>query len=757
MERFPVLVWEDFQGNFTASLLDTENSIAAYAATADEALLQLKDYISWLYDKNPWQILPDLSNPKMLTFRVDIRPEYRVSNNDGEDRIYPCEQTFPFHVVAVYGQQESGNFLAILPTLNIHFYYYEESAIKGLVTHYTEENLKGLTPREVARLLPPKKVFLEELTVNISSKNRDHKSTSQIEIVAEVAEPIGEKSLLKRYGKAWEREPEVADLVERIKKEKPNIIILGEPGSGKSTLLADAVRQIEKRRDENDDDENRFEHKFWLSSSARLISGMKYLGQWEERCEQVIAELANIDGYLCIENLLDLIKVGGSSSQDSLAMFFIPYLKRRELRLIAEATPSELDACRRLLPGFADLFQIIKLQEFTRDKAVTVLDRTANSLKHSFSVEVDPKLPDMVYRLFKRFAPYQSFPGKSVEFVRGLFDKLTVSKNSLLGNKDVINQFIQQTGLSELFLVDELPLHPDNVLNYFRSQVIGQEEACQIATNLVTTFKAGLNDPNRPIGVFLFCGPTGVGKTELAKAISRFFFGHNQKSKDERFIRLDMSEYSGFFAAERFLGDKEPSEWIKKVRHQPFVVILLDEIEKASPEVFDAMLSLFDEGRITDKYGRVTYFRSAVIIMTSNIGADKLDLIGFGKTPPPSYTSEAMSFFRPEFYNRIDTVVRFNPLNQQMILEITEKELAQVAKREAFSKTGVKLFWTKDLVLQVAKEGFDPRYGARPLQRTIESLVVAPLAHQLLIEPLTGKKSVEISLDNNKKLLSHFT
>ena len=263
---------------------------------------------------------------------------------------------------------------------------------------------------------------------------------------------------------------------------------------------------------------------------------------------------------------------------------------------------------------------------------------------------------------------------------------------------------------------------------------MGQPTACEAAADLIMTFKAGLNDPGRPLGVLLFVGPTGVGKTELAKAISQYFFGHGDQK--DRLIRLDMSEYAGPGASQRFLGDGrgEPSPLVRQIRHQPFSVVLLDEIEKAAPEVFDLLLGVFDEGRLTDPYGRLTSFRGAVIIMTSNLGADRPEPFGFARASASAavYDDEAMNFFRPEFYNRIDSVVTFEPLAVEAMLQITAKELRDVARREGLLRHDLTLEWSDAVVSHLAAQGYDRRYGARPLQRTIEQQVVVPLSRFLL-------------------------
>jgi ATP-dependent Clp protease ATP-binding subunit ClpC len=242
--------------------------------------------------------------------------------------------------------------------------------------------------------------------------------------------------------------------------------------------------------------------------------------------------------------------------------------------------------------------------------------------------------------------------------------------------------------------------------------------------------------------VLLFAGPTGVGKTELARALSQYLFGHGEQA--DRMVRLDMSEYAGPGAAERLVGDPAaggPSDLVKRIRQQPFTVVLLDEIEKAAPEVFDVLLGVFDEGRLTDRFGRLSTFRSAVIVMTSNLGAgagagEPFGLVRPGSAAPGgAYESEVMRFFRPEFFNRIDAVVTFGALDEATVHAITEKELTDLGRREGLTRAGLTLAWDAAVVRHLAAAGFDRRYGARPLQRAIETRVVTPLARHLVANP----------------------
>ena len=748
--RFPVLVWQDFEGYYTASLVEEHEAheTVAMGESEQSALSQLQECLSWQFRRHAYFSEPDFLEPRLVNFTVQVRPEYHRG-----DRIFPCSEPVPLRVPCVQGHQEGGLLVCSLPTMRHHFYYYEPKQLRGLIVHYVQERLKGLTPRELSRYLPPRSVSLAEVAVRVSRKRRRAQYAPEFPVLSAVAEPLDAAALRRQFSKPLEREDEAADLVERIRREKANVLLVGESGVGKTSVLAEAVRRLVREQPdaEDADGEDREERssslhrRFWLTSSSRLIAGMRYLGEWQERCEQVIEELSECDGFLCVEDLLDLVRVGGQGPGDSVAAFLLPYVERGELRLIAEATPAELDACRRMLFGFVSSFQILNVPEFDRAAAQSILEKIADSNRLHLGIGMEKRYVSLVHRLFSRFVPYQAFPGRAAAFMRRLFERAEQQKSKELTLDDVVDAFTSDTGLPELFLRDDLLLSQDEVEGSFTKRVIGQDDACRAAARVVTTFKAGLNDPDRPVGVLLFCGPTGVGKTELARTISRFLFEHGEEK--DRLVRLDMSEYAGPGAAARFLGeqDDEPSDLIKKLRQQPFAVVLLDEIEKASPEIFDLLLAVLDEGRLTDKWGRTTVFRSAVIIMTSNLGAEKQEAIGFGPQTERAYDEDVMAFFRPEFYNRLDAVVTFHPLDQGTVHAITTKELREIAQREGLKRAALHLTWSDAVVDHLAQKGFDRRYGARPLQRTLERLVVTPLARYFLENP--DLRDMEICMD----------
>lgn len=724
--RFPVLVWQDHAGWFTAALVEWEDR-AGVGRSARAALDQLHDYLAWLYAEKPWWLVPDFLEPRLTSFTVPIRPEYRTC-----ERVYPCQEIFPLRVLAVQGRQEDGLRQCALPTLQVRFYYHEDDALPNLVTHYVQQRLEGLTPQELSRFLPPLNATLDEVVLQGVFREKQRRRDDEFEALSAVAEPFSDRRMRRQLSRAWERDQEVEVVVRKLGIERANVLVVGEPGSGKTTVLAEAAGKLDPRREAERTEDGVPGKRIWLTAAPRLISGMQYLGQWEARCEEIVAELRQANAILCVENLLDLVKAGSRQATASVASFFLPYLQRGEMRMAAEATAAELDAVRRLLPGLADVFQVIHLPDFDRSRAVNVLDRLATQHAQNLHLETGRGVVDLVYHLFRRFVPYQVFPGRAATFLTEVFHRVRDERKTEVTTDDVVRHFVRRTGLPELFLRDEVRLEYAEVLEHFQAQVIGQEGPCRAAAELVTTFKAGLNDPGRPVGVLLFCGPTGVGKTELAKTLARYFFGHGEQA--ERLIRLDMSEYAGPRSGERLLTgpDGEPSEVVRKLRQQPFCVVLFDEIEKADPEVFDVLLSAFDEGRLSDRYGRVTTLRSAVILLTSNLGAGKQEPFGFGSQSEGKYEHEAMSFFRPEFFNRLDGVVTFEPLSRETVLTITRKELAELGRREGLARAGLRLTWSDRLVEHLARAGFDARYGARPLQRTLEAMVVTPLARFLL-------------------------
>lgn len=758
--HIPVLIAELYSGEALAVTVEGE-PVSALGASAPDALRQLRaalgdrlkrpeaepewaSLLSALFagdpggEGGPLDGLP-LDDARLLQFTVPVRPEYRTG-----DEVFACAENVPVRAAVVWGKAPNGLFRAAAPLLGVEFRFGGEESLRELVHHYVRAALDGSTPRQLSRLLPPKSVSLDELAIRVPTARPRERQRWQPVVLASVADRLVDAASAAP-SRAFERSAEVASLHGRLANGSASLLLLGEAGVGKTTILLDAVRGLPRAAADRDRPALLGEH-CWRTGAGRLVSGMKYLGQWQERCEAIVAELASVRGVLAVESLTPLLRLGGDGPATSLAAFLAPFVRSGELRLVVEATPAERDACRRLLPSFVDGLETFDVPSMTDRSAMAALDRFAEARLRGTGTELERGTTDLVHRLYRRFHPYDGVPGRSTTFLSSLCEEARREKAPVVTPDRALRLFVRRTGLPEIFLRDESPLNAEDVAAALRRDVLGQDAACDVVAEAVAAFKAGVNDPGRPLSVLLFAGPTGVGKTALARALARFCFGQGEKA--DRLVRLDLSEYGTPGAAGRLLGesDDEPPEWIRRVREQPFCVLLLDEVEKAAPRVFDVLLGLLDEGRLTDRLGRLTRFTSAFIVMTTNLGAAAKAPPGFGEAPPPSWEKEVMGFFRPELFNRIDRVVPFAPLSRDTLLAITRKELSDLALREGLVRARLKLSWDDAVVEHLARAGFDPLFGARPLQRALERQVVAPLARLLAEHPELTRKEVRLSV-----------
>jgi len=736
-QRYHTATWTNADGSATAVVLDSfadsDGWPIASATTAREAAEQLIDLIRWRAKREHWLPISGISDPQPITLRVEVRPEHTQ-----DDRTITFPDIVALPVACVWAKRGEDVLTCFIPALGIGFDYIAADELKPLVQQNVQRYVKGLTTRELSRLLRPETVTLGEVSVRVDLPVH-REAPVLIESLKSAADPLLARGMAA--APAWGRDVEVEDLARRLEEERVSVLVLGPAGIGKSTVIGAAAAAARRKRRTSGSGAG--PSRYWRTSASRLIAGMKYLGQWEERCERIIDELSRIDGVLCIDNLLELVRVGGEPSQ-SVAAFIAPYIQHGDLRIVAEATEAELDACRRLLPSLVNQLQVLRLDPWPRATAIDVLGRQAEALKQRYRTEFEPSAPELVYSLFRRFLPHQAFPGRAIALLHGAFTFARSLEQAVDGDV-VLDRFAEATGLPQVMLRDDVPLERDEVFNFLAGRVAAQREPCGLIADLVVTFKATMNAPDRPLGVVLLCGPTGVGKTETAKALADFLFPH--LGEKQRLIRLDMSEYSGPGAVERLTATPtgEPSAFIRQLRRQPFAVLLLDEIEKADPAVFDLLLAVLDEGRLVDTFGRMTDFRSCFLLMTSNIAGNTSGPFGFAQSASIDTQGEVLGAFRPEFFNRLDSVVRFEPLGESTMKDIARLHLGHVAKRPGLLTRRLRVTFTDALVAHLARIGFDPRYGARPLQRAIEEVVVTPLAEKLVRE--TGLMDRDVVLD----------
>ena len=572
------------------------------------------------------------------------------------------------------------------------------------------------------------------------------------------------------------RDREVDELFRLLElPDRRPVLLCGPRMVGKTAVIHECVHRRVTERKVNQ--KQRFNT--WLVSPQRLISGMSYVGQWEGRLLAILKHAKKRDHVLYFDDLIGLF-LAGQTGQSTLSAAAVlkPYLERRDVRVLGEITPEGLRVLQERDRGFADLFHIIPVRQPTDADTLRILIDQQRRLegKHAclFGLDVLPAVLDQQ----RRYDRDAAFPGKAAAVLTRLAVRASVTPEEALlrsifgkassgidaefpfrpqvSRGDVLEDFAARSGLSLAFLDPKLRLDRDDVRDHLQEQVIGQTDAVEALADVVSVAKARLNDPDRPLAAFLFLGPTGVGKTECAKAIARTLFGgaefgvrnadqKEQKANagprptslaEDRLLRFDLNEYNQPGAAARLVGTFSQPEGLltSAIRRQPFAVVLLDEIEKADPEVFDLLLQLLGEGRLTDSLGRTADFTSAIVIMTSNLGVRESEgNLGFVPEADRSfaYTRAAERFFRPEFFNRLDRVIPFRKLTRDEMARIARRLVNEVLAREGFSQRKCVLNVAPDALDRVIRAGYDPALGARAMKRAVERELTQPAAARL--------------------------
>lgn len=495
--------------------------------------------------------------------------------------------------------------------------------------------------------------------------------------------------------------------------------------------------------------------RFFSTTGARIVSGMTGFGAWQERCEKICAEAESESAIIHFGNLSELNMVGRSvANDDGIAEFLAPRFRRGEVCGVVECTSEQASKLEESHPEVLAGFARIDIAEPDDAATALILADIAKQLKSVTGAVLQADALSEIIRLHRRYATYSTSPGRPLRFLTNMLQE--AARDSELTATDVTRAFADETGLPLFLLDDETPLDLQKMSDWFGGRILGQPDAIKVVTNLIATVKAGLARPNRPIASLLFVGPTGVGKTEMSKALAEFLYRDPQ-----RMVRIDMSEYADGNSVDRLVGGTTGDEGIltSRVREQPFGVVLLDEFEKAHPRFFDLLLQVLGEGRLTDAAGRVADFRNSVIIMTSNLGTEVFDRgnIGLGREDAAvtefdehHFVAEIQKSVRPEFFNRIDRVVPFLPLGTDALTQVANRELDLLHKREGLRYRSVNLKFDDTVVAEVVRQGFQPRYGARPIKRAIDHHVLAPLSVSLNEYPANVAVDADIRLLENR-------
>jgi ATP-dependent Clp protease ATP-binding subunit ClpA/ATP-dependent Clp protease ATP-binding subunit ClpC len=518
-------------------------------------------------------------------------------------------------------------------------------------------------------------------------------------------------------------------------QKKRSVIVVGAPGSGKSTIVSHFVDDL-LRADDWDVHKNIDRiHEVWQVSGKRIIAGMSYLGDWEQRCVEILQDAKRKRVLLYIDDLYAFGRIGQTrESERSLADFFRGAISRGELTIIAECTPEQLQRLEDDAPSFAALFSRIFVQPTSSAETLRMVIHEARALELKYPVAFEAFSFRSILELGGSLFPGASFPGKALDQLRELArsGESGAKERKPITPDSVIELLSKKTGIPKLLLEPDRRLDPTELHQELSKRVIGQEAAMEAAVDLVLRIRAGLVDTARPYGVYLFTGPTGTGKTELASNIASYLYGDSA-----RMLRFDMSELSGPDAPSRLIGDRfNPEGWLtQRVLDQPFSVVLLDEIEKAHPSVLNLLLQVFDEGRLTDAKGSSADFRHTVVIMTSNLGARVRPAIGFEENAEGVLFDIARAvkdFFPPELFNRIDRVVPFRPLTHEIAKKIADRAISDLMARRGLVDRNVFVYTNDAVVDRIVKEAFDPKDGARPVKRYVEAKLGTMLTNEIV-------------------------
>lgn len=612
----------------------------------------------------------------------------------------------------------------------------------------------------------------------------------------------------------------IAQILSRRKKNNP--VLIGEPGVGKSAIVEGLALRISQRKVSR----ILFDKRVISLDLASIVAGTKYRGQFEERMKAILNELAKVDNIiLFIDEIHTIVGAGGATGSLDAANMLKPALARGDIQCIGATT---LDEYRQHIEKDGALerrFQKVLVEPTSVEETIEILHNIKERYEDHHNVSYTKEAIEACVRLTARYISDRHLPDKAIDALDESGSRVHISNISVPDRIIKLEEKIEEVRSSKILAVKgqnfelaasyrdneknllsliekekeiwekELENHREIVdepqvadivammsgipvqkiaqaegkrlqvmYNDMKKNIIGQDEAVEKITKAIQRNRAGLKDPNKPIGSFIFLGPTGVGKTQLAKVLAQYLF-----DTTDALIRVDMSEYMEKFSVSRlvgappgYVGYEEGGQLTEKVRRKPYAVILLDEIEKAHPDVFNILLQVMDEGRLTDSLGRKIDFRNTILIMTSNIGTRQLkdfgQGVGFNTKTTPEDENEHNKYviqkalkraFAPEFLNRVDDVVMFNSLEKCHINEIIDIELKGFYDRVEALK--YQLFISPEAKDFIAEKGFDPQFGARPLKRAIQKYLEDEIAEVIIGSEIKEGDTISVDLNESRE------
>jgi ATP-dependent Clp protease ATP-binding subunit ClpC len=551
------------------------------------------------------------------------------------------------------------------------------------------------------------------------------------------------------------------------RRNKSNPVLIGEAGVGKTAVVEGLARAIAR----GDAPVNLHGYRVVSLDLTAMIAGSTYRGQFEERLTGVLKEIEKaVNIILFIDEIHTMVRAGAAAGSLDASNILKPALARGGIKVLGATTTDEY---RRYIEGDEALsrrFQPVMVEPPSVAETIKILAGIRTGFEEHHKVVYGPGVIEAAAEMSHRYIPARNLPDKAIDLMDEAASRArtqAISANKELGrgvievSVDHIRQVVQAiSGIPvEKIGVDEAKKIL-GIREKLMEQVVGQDEAVAAVSSAIKRNRAGLRDPNRPVGSFLFVGSTGVGKTHLAKALADFMFGDS-----DAMITLDMSEYMEKSSVSKligappgYVGYEDGGQLTEQVRRKPFGVLLLDEVEKAHPDVFNLLLQVLEEGRLTDSFGRKVDFSNLVVIMTSNLGSSEAKNASFGFSSALSNSADQSAavmgaveeFFRPEFLNRIDNCIFFRPLDPGSLFKIASLEIEKMSSR--LKTQGIHLEFTDEAKHFLAEKGHDPHFGARPLRRIIDNFVIVPLSEALLREDVNKNEKIIVFLDESNNL-----